>query len=128
MIVGLGMDLVDIPRVVRLLANHGEQAIEKLFTEREAEYSHSRAHPARHFAARFAAKEAAYKALAGNDLARGIGWRDMEVLSNPDGSPRLELHARAAERAAELGVTRVLVTLTHSHATAAAVVILEAAP
>ena len=128
MIVGLGMDLVDIDRVDRLLANHAEHAVQKLFTDREADYARARAHPARHFAARFAAKEAAYKALAGNELARGIGWRDMEVLSNADGSPRLALHGRAAERAAELGVTRVLVTLTHSHATAAAVVILETVP
>ena len=128
MIVGLGMDLVDIDRVDRLLANHAEHAVQKLFTDREADYARARAHPGRHFAARFAAKEAAYKALAGNDLARRIGWRDMEVLSNADGSPRLEFHGRAAERAAELGVTRVLVTLTHSHATAAAVVILETAP
>ncbi len=128
MIVGVGIDLVDIERVERMIAERGEQATNKLFTEREAHYAMSRAHPARHFAARFAAKEAAYKALAGNELARGIGWRDLEVLRDPEsGQPRLELHGRAAERAAELGVTRVLLSLTHSHATAAAVVVLEGA-
>ena len=128
MIVGVGIDLVDIERVERMIADRGERATHKLFTEREAQYALSRAHPARHFAARFAAKEAAYKALAGNALARGIGWRDLEVLRDAEsGQPSLELHGRAAERAAELGVTRVMLSLTHSHATAAAVVVLEGA-
>ncbi|MBI3790617.1 MAG: holo-ACP synthase [Gemmatimonadetes bacterium] len=126
MIVGVGLDLVDIARVERLLADKGDRATAKLFTESEARYATSRAHPARHFAARFAAKEAAYKALAGNELARGIGWRDLEVLRDDvTGQPRLVLHGRAAERAAELGVTRLHLTLTHSHETAAAVVVLE---
>ena len=126
MIVGIGMDLVDIERVELLIADRGERATTKLFTEREAAYAMGRAHPARHFAARFAAKEAAYKALAGNELARGIGWREIEVLrDDTSGQPGLALHGRAAERAAELGVTRVHLTLTHSHSTAAAVVILE---
>ncbi len=126
MIVGIGLDLVDIARVERMLDDKGERALAKLFTAEEARYATSRAHPARHFAARFAAKEAAYKALAGSELARGIGWRDLEVLRDESsGQPRLVLHGRAAERAAELGVTRVHVTLTHSHETAAAVVVLE---
>ena len=126
MIVGIGLDLVDIARVERMLDDKGERATTKLFTPEEARYATSRAHPARHFAARFAAKEAAYKALAGSELARGIGWRDLEVLRDEtSGQPRLVLHGRAAERAAELGVTRAHVTLTHSHETAAAVVILE---
>jgi holo-[acyl-carrier protein] synthase len=127
MIVGVGLDLVDIARVEALLEDKGERARQKLFTEHEAAYATSRAHPARHFAARFAAKEAAYKALAGNDLARAIGWRDLEVLrDDASGQPRLVFHGKAAERAAELKVTRVHLTLTHSHATAAAVVVLEA--
>ncbi len=126
MIVGIGLDLVDIARVERLLADKGDRATNKLFTPEEATYATSRAHPARHFAARFAAKEAAYKALSGSELARGIGWRDLEVLrDDATGQPRLVLHGRAAQRAAELGVTRTHVTLTHSHETAAAVVILE---
>lgn len=126
MIAGIGLDLVDIARVERMLADKGERATTKLFSEAEARYATSRAHPARHFAARFAAKEAAYKALAGSELARGIGWRDLEVLRDEaTGQPRLVLHGRAAERAAELGVVRIHLTMTHSHETAAAVVILE---
>lgn len=125
MILGLGVDAVDLGRVEELLARHGSRAVARLFTAAEASYASRRGHPTRHFAARLAAKEAAYKALAGNDLARGIGWREIEVLPGPDGAPRLELHGGAARRATELGATRVWVSLTHSDSSAVAVVVLE---
>jgi holo-[acyl-carrier protein] synthase len=124
-IVGLGMDLVDIARVEALVARYGERATHKLFSDGEAAYAHARVQPGRHFAARFAAKEAAFKALAGNELARTIGWRDIEVEIGRDGQPSLRLHGPAARRAAELGVRRALVSLTHSDASAAAGVVLE---
>ena len=86
-----------------------------------------RAVPAPSLAARLAAKEAAFKALAGSEEARRIGWRDLEVERESDGRPRLILHGRAEARAAELGVRRIHLTLTHTHATAAAVVSLASA-
>lgn len=125
MIVGLGVDLVDIARVEALVARYGERATHKLFSEGETAYAHARPQPARHFASRFAAKEAAFKALAGNDLARTIGWRDIEVEVERDGQPLLRFHGPAARRAAELGVRRAFLSLTHSEASAAAVVVLE---
>jgi holo-[acyl-carrier protein] synthase len=124
-IVGLGVDLVEIERVRRLMGSRGDRAMARLFTDGERAYAGYRVDPARHFAARIAAKEAAFKALAGNDLARGIGWRELEVFARPDGGPLLQLHGRAERRAAELGVTRVLVTISHTNTTAAAVVVLE---
>jgi holo-[acyl-carrier protein] synthase len=124
-IVGIGMDLIDIVRVERLLADRGERALRRLFTDGEAAYCLPRGEPARHFAARLAAKEATYKALAGNKLARAVGWREIEVVSEWDGRPTLALHGRAAERAAEMGVQVAMLTLTHSDASAAAVVILQ---
>jgi holo-[acyl-carrier protein] synthase len=124
-IVGLGVDLVEIERVRRLMGSRGDRAMARLFTDGERAYAGYRVDPARHFAARIAAKEAAFKALAGNDLARGIGWRELEVFARPDGGPLLRLHGRAERRAAELGVTRVLVTISHTDTTAAAVVVLE---
>jgi holo-[acyl-carrier protein] synthase len=127
-IVGLGFDLVDIPRVAALLAGKGARAEARLFTPGEVAYARARPEPARHYAARFAAKEAAYKALAGSEAARGISWRDVEVAVAWDGRPRLVLHGRAAERAAALGVTRAHLTLTHADAVAGAVVVLEAGP
>ena len=125
MIVGLGVDAVDIARVSQLMSRHRDRAVARLFTPREASYACSRPDPIRHYAARLAAKEAAYKALAGNDLARAIGWREIEVVPGPDGSPALALYGRAAQRSAEIGATRVWVSLTHSDSSAVAVVIAE---
>ncbi len=124
MIAGVGIDLVDIARVDRLLDAKGERALRRLFTPDEVAYALSRALPAQHLAARLAAKEAAFKALAGNSLARAIGWKEIEVVRG-DSRPTLNFHGRAAERAAELGITTVWVTLTHSATTAGAVVVLE---
>jgi holo-[acyl-carrier protein] synthase len=126
MIAGVGIDLVDIDRVQRLLDAKGQRALRRLFTTDEVDYALARALPAQHLAARLAAKEAAFKALAGNALARSIGWREIEVVRGDHG-PTLSLHGRASERAAELGVTSIWVSLTHSGTTAGAVVVLESA-
>jgi holo-[acyl-carrier protein] synthase len=125
MIVGIGIDLVDIARVDKLLDAKGDRALQRLFTQDELDYALPRALPGQHLAARLAAKEAGFKALAGNTLARGIGWREIEVVRGEQ-YPTLALHGRAAERAKELGVTSIWVSLTHSATTAGAVVVLEA--
>lgn len=126
MIVGLGVDIVEIDRMQRMLDTHGDALIRRLFTESETKYALSRVEPAMHLAARVAAKEAAYKALSGNHLARAVGWQEIEVCLRDDGAPYLELHGRARERATEMGVLRPLVSLTHSKTAAVAVVVLEA--
>lgn len=125
MIVGVGVDMVEIDRMRRILESKSDRLIQRVFTEEEARYALARADPAMHFAARIAAKEAAYKALSGNHLARAVGWREIEVLLREDGAPYLMLHGRARDRAAELSVERTLISLTHSRTAAAAVVILE---
>lgn len=125
MILGLGLDLVDIGRVAAVLDRHPARARRRLFTPGEVAYCDRRREPARHFAARFAAKEAGYKALAGTAAARLISWQDLEVVSEPDGRPRLVLHGAAAARAAELGVRQAHLTLTHADGMAAAVVVLD---
>jgi len=125
MIVAIGIDAVEIDRVQSMYADKGERMLRRLFTAAELLYLSTKSAPAQHLAVRLAAKEAAYKALNGTELARGIGWRDIEVLSRDDGSPELRLHAKAAERFAELGGRSVHVSLTHSRTTAVAVVIVE---
>jgi holo-[acyl-carrier protein] synthase len=124
-IVGVGIDLVEIARIERMLREKGDHALERLFTFREVDYARGRPAPAQHFASRFAAKEAAFKALAGNDVARAVGWRDIEVINHADGRPVLELHGVAKRRADQLGVVRIHVSLTHTDTTAGAVVVLE---
>lgn len=125
MIIGIGVDAVDIDRVERMFADKRDRMLKRLFTAEEVSYIGTKAAPAQHLAVRLAAKEAAYKALAGNDLARGIGWRDVEVMLRGDGAPSLRLHGHAEQRYAELGATSIHVSLTHSQTTAVAVVIVE---
>jgi holo-[acyl-carrier protein] synthase len=124
-IVGVGVDAVDIDRIERMFANKRERMLDRLFSSAEIAFLSAKVAPAQHLAVRLAAKEATYKALSGNELARGIGWRDVEVFSRPDGSPELRLHGRAADRFAELAATTIHVSLTHSATTAIAVVIVE---
>lgn len=126
MIVGLGVDIVEIDRMQRMLDAQGDALIRRLFTDDETRYALAHVEPALHFAARVAAKEATYKALSGNHLARAVGWREIEVCLRDDGAPYLALHGRAQERSVELGVARTLVSLTHSKSAAVAVVVLEA--
>src|SRR4051812_39473631 len=98
MILGIGVDAVEISRVERMMSKRRDQMLARLFTPVELEYLATKSFPAQHIAVRLAAKEAAYKALSGNELARGIGWREIEVFSKGDGSPNIRLHGRAEER------------------------------
>jgi holo-[acyl-carrier protein] synthase len=125
MIVGLGIDAIDIERIARMYADKGDRMLQRLFRPDELTYLATKPEPAQHLAVRLAAKEAAYKALAGNELARGIGWRDVEVLTRSDGAPELRLHGPARQRFEELGGVSAFVSLTHSEATAVAVVVIE---
>jgi holo-[acyl-carrier protein] synthase len=125
MIVGVGIDLVEVERMQRLLDRKGERALERLFTDGERAYAALHPEPARQLAARVAAKEAAFKALAGNDLARAIGWRELEVVSRTHQAPILLLHGRAYDRATELGNVRVHLSITHTDSTAGAIVVVE---
>ena len=124
MIIGIGIDLVDIVRAARLVEGRDERQLGRLFTFREIDYARRHADPARHFAARLAAKEAAFKAMAGNELARAVGWRDIEVVSLADGRPTLEFHGHGRRRIEQLGCVQAMITLTHSDLSAAAVVLL----
>ncbi|MDH4350285.1 MAG: holo-ACP synthase [Gemmatimonadota bacterium] len=119
----VGIDLVAVPRIERMLERLGERATARLLTSGEQEYCLGMAFPARHVAARVAAKEAVYKALQGTEDARGIGWREIEVVRDSTGRPSVRLHARAAARLRELGAREVLLSLTHTDDLAAAIAV-----
>jgi holo-[acyl-carrier protein] synthase len=123
MIVGLGMDLVEIGRIRAYRERWGERGLTRLFSAGELDYCLGQADAASSLAARFAAKEAFFKAV-GTGVGRGGEWAEVRVVRG-EGAPRLELTGRAAETAEALGATRYHLTLTHSRAVAGAVVILE---
>ena len=123
MIVGFGLDVVEIARIERqLAASTAERFLARVFTERERAFCDRFQDRAARYAARFAAKEAASKALGVPD---GIGFQHVEVLRE-GGAPALAFAGAAALRAAELGVVRVHLTLSHDAGVAVAGVVLEA--
>ena len=121
-VIALGLDLVEVSRIRDLLGRHGERFKERMFSAAEQDYCENQAEPSMHYAARFAAKEAVAKAL-GTGFAEGVGWSDIEVLRADNGQPSIALHQGAAERARQLGIAQVLVTLTHTKDAAAASVV-----
>jgi len=108
-ILGLGVDLADIERVGRVLEKYPRFA-ERCFTEHEREYAFRFSHPERRLAARFAGKEAVMKSMGTG--WRRIRWKDIEITGG--GKPTVRMSGNAALRAEMLGVTEVLVTITHT--------------
>ena len=124
MIQGLGTDIVEIVRIGEMIERHGELFLQRVYTEREVAYCQKRASSYQHFAGRWAAKEAVMKAL-GSGWAKGIAWRDIEVVSLPNGQPRVIVYGAVKELSDQAGISRYLLSISHcrSHATAAAVAV-----
>src|SRR6202000_1943225 len=97
MIIGLGSDLIDVRRIEKTIARHGERFINRIFTDIELAKSDKRAQRAASYAKRFAAKEACSKAL-GTGLNKGVYWRDMGVVNLPGGKPTMKLTGGALAR------------------------------
>ena len=116
MIVGVGIDVVQVARLERALTRTPTLG-ERLFTDAERALPRTES-----LAARFAAKEAVAKALG---APGGLRWRDAEVVRDPDGRPRLVLHGAAAEEAQAQGITTWHLSLSHDGGIATAVVVAE---
>jgi holo-[acyl-carrier protein] synthase len=126
-VIGVGIDLVDLARVARMLADKGDHAFARLFTDEERAYLATRPDPTGHAAARIAAKEAVYKALQALPGARGVGWREIEVTRDPEGRPAIRLHGLAEQLAREAGGLAIQISLTHSSVEAGAVAVITEA-
>jgi len=124
-ILGLGMDVVEVGRIARLLegpAGRAERFLARCYTPGERTFCEARRDRASGYAARFAAKEAAVKALG---APRGVSWQDLEVTRAEGRAPSLAFSGPAAVAASRAGVARVHLTITHDGGVAAAVVVLE---
>lgn len=124
MLVGTGIDVVEVERLARSIERYGSRFLARVFTREEIAYCQRRRSCAESFAARFAAKEAGAKAL-GTGIQHGITWTEIEVRRLPGQRPTLHFSGRAQEIAERLGVKRVSLSLTHSRMTAIATVMLE---
>lgn len=121
-VLGIGLDLCAVDRMDAALARHGDRFLARIFTDAERAYAAGRANRGEALAARFAAKEATSKALG---APRGIDWHDVEVTPARSGihGPGVVLRGRAREVAAQRGIVRVLLSITHAAGVAAAVAI-----
>jgi len=124
MILGSGIDLVEIGRIQQSMDRYGSRFVGRVYTGEEQAYCQRKRASAESFAARFAAKEAGAKAL-GTGISQGVSWLEIEVVRQPSGRPSLQLHGRAAEIAARLGVVHAALSITHTAEVAMASVVLE---
>jgi holo-[acyl-carrier protein] synthase len=125
-ILGIGVDLVDVERFARVAARHAPGFLESLFPAAEIAWCGARRHRDRHLAARFAAREAVLKAL-GTGLVGLMSWRDIEVRpGDGPGTARMVLRGAVGAEAERQGARRVHLALTMTRETAAAIVVLEA--
>ena len=114
----LGLDMVEIARIEGAIARWGTRFLHRVYTEAEIRYCRNRVPE---LAVRFAAKEAAMKAL-GTGI-RGVGWREIEILANQEGTPSVHLYGRARSRSEKLGLSDLAVSLSHSREYAIASVV-----
>jgi holo-[acyl-carrier protein] synthase len=118
----VGIDIIEIERVRRVLERHPQRFLERVYTPEEVAFCRGRI---AELAARFAAKEAVMKALGTG--ARGLAWREIEILPNRRGKPLIYLRGKARERGEAIGFRAADVSLTHSHDFAIAAVVGSAA-
>jgi len=114
----VGVDTVEIHRVRGVLDRHGERFLKRVYTPVEVAYCRGRVPE---LAARFAAKEAVMKALGTG--VRGVGWKEVEVLPDSRGKPLVYLYGGAKERANEMGLYGIDVSLSHERDYAIAIVV-----
>jgi holo-[acyl-carrier protein] synthase len=114
----IGVDIIEIARIRQALSRWGERFLRRIYTESEISLYHDKLES---LAVRFAGKEAAIKAL--NPPKGVIIWRDIEILSQPDGKPVVHLHGKALEIARASGISGLEISLSHSRENAVALVI-----
>jgi len=124
LVIGIGVDMVDVDRIQAALERRGARFAERAFTEAEIAYCQRSQCPERRFAARFAAKEAVMKAL-GRGWFQGMPFKEIEVTRDDRGVPGIRLSGETAELAAQLGVTDMHLSITHEQRSAVAFVVAE---
>jgi holo-[acyl-carrier protein] synthase len=111
-ILGIGTDIVECLRIGKMIEQHGELFLRRVYTPREIRYCQSRKHAIEHFAGRWAAKEAILKAM-GTGWSQGIAWTDIEVRSGNGERPEVMVGGVAKELAREREIGEILVSISH---------------
>jgi len=124
MIIGTGIDIIEVGRIKNSIQKYSDRFKKKIFTQKEIDYCHSEADPAKHFAARFTVKEAVLKCF-GTGMTGGILWRDIEVDKLNSGQPVLNLHGNGKKLFNQLNLKHIHISITHDKTYAVAHAIAE---
>ena len=112
-IVAHGIDLVDFPRIGKMLEQHGRRFLNRVFTAAEQAYADANKNGTEKLAGRFAAKEAILK-LLGTGWRGKIAWTDIEILNNAAGQPQVTLTGEVKKIADKIGIKHISVSITHT--------------
>jgi holo-[acyl-carrier protein] synthase len=124
MILGIGIDLVNIPRIEKILEKWEDRFKKRVFSKGEIEYSEGYKRSGQHFAASFAVKEAFFKALE-KGFKSDIRMLDIEVLRDEYGRPYANLYGKAKQVVDVMGINSIHVSISHDGEYSVAVVVLE---
>lgn len=124
MIVGVGVDIVDVSRIEDLLARYRDRFLSRVFTEAERKYAEHSIRTAERLAGRFAVKEAVLKAL-GTGKSQGIRWRDVETVPGALGRPEVKVYGKASNWLKMIGGETIHVSVAHDGGKAVAFVVIE---
>ena len=108
-----GVDLVEVPRVKRMIEKYGDRFVQRVFTKSEIEYCKDKKRKYEHFAARFAAKEAVLK-LVGTGLVKGTSWADVEIGRGKNGKPSVMTKGNVSKKIKTLGINQISISLSHT--------------
>ncbi|MBL4884455.1 MAG: holo-ACP synthase [Planctomycetaceae bacterium] len=123
-IFGLGTDITETERIASMVDRHGDAFLNRTYTPAEILYCSSKKNFTQHYAGRWAAKEAVMKSF-GTGFVKGIHWVEIEVVSQPSGRPVIELSGATAQFAENLGISQILISISHCklYATATAIAV-----
>ena len=123
MILGTGVDIVEIDRVKKAANKWKDKFLTRVFTNNELKYANGKKFSYQHLAARFAAKEAVLKAL-GNGWTNRVEWKDIEIWNDASGKPNVRLSGEVQKVCKKLGVNDILISMSHTRTYAVANAIL----
>lgn len=125
LIVGMGIDIIEVPRIAKQLDSGAENFIHRIFTEDEVRYCEGKLrNKAQNYAVRFAAKEAFFKAI-GTGWRNGLSWRDIAMINDELGKPSIVVSGQAQKIIEALHVSKIHVSVSHLKQVAVAIIILE---
>lgn len=121
MVLGLGIDIIEIERIKKSIEKYGERFLNKVFTNEEIKYCNSKFNKYQHYAARFAAKEAVYKALA-SGWKEGLRWKDIEIQNDVSGMPSINSTGKLQAFLSDNTQLRISISHSENYVTSVAII------